>query len=59
MNHGGKRKGAGRKPAGTIRFWAWVKPATAKAIIATAKDKGQTRGQWLDSMFPSSPTIPK
>lgn len=45
---GGKRKGAGRPPAGTVELKARVQPATKAAIQRRAKAQGLTPGQLLD-----------
>lgn len=50
MKHGGKRTGAGRPEAGTVRLECRVLPATAKAI-AGRMTGGKTRGQVLDELF--------
>jgi len=47
--HGGRRNGAGRPAADTVRFECRVKPATAAAIDAKATAP-KTRGQVLDEL---------
>lgn len=47
--HGGKRKGAGRKPTGRRPYLVRMKPATMRALKATAKPK--TVGEYLDATY--------
>lgn len=49
MKHGGKRKGAGRKPSGRRPYLVRMKPATMQAIKRAAKPK--TVGEYLDATY--------
>lgn len=50
--HGGKRKGAGRKPTGRRAYLVRVKPKTMRVIRETAKAAGfQTPGELLDADY--------
>lgn len=52
MSHGGKRKGAGRKPSGRRPYLVRMKPATMRAIRAAAKArKLRTPGELLDADY--------
>lgn len=51
-SRGGRRKGAGRKPSGNVRFEAWVKPATKSAIAKQTAEKSLRHpGELLDAKF--------
>ncbi len=56
MNHGGKRKGAGRKPDGKITLKARVKKQTFRNIHSLAKKQTQTPGEVLDDHYKNTPT---
>ena len=50
--HGGKRKGAGRKPTGRRAYLVRVKPKTMRVIRETAKAAGfKTPGELLDADY--------
>ena len=50
--HGGKRKGAGRKPTGRRAYLVRVRPKTMRVIRETAKAAGfQTPGELLDADY--------
>jgi len=52
MKHGGKRKGAGRKPTGRRPYLVRVKPKTMRVIRETAKAAGfKTPGELLDADY--------
>jgi len=50
--HGGKRKGAGRKPAGRHPYLVRMKAETMQRLRAQARARGlKTTGELLDEMF--------
>lgn len=49
MKHGGKRKGAGRKPTGRRPYLVRMKPRTMAALKRAAKPK--TVGEYLDATY--------
>ena len=50
-NRGGRRKGAGRKSAGTVRLEVRPKAETAELMRALADRRGLTLGELLDEAF--------
>ncbi len=51
MTHGGKRKGAGRKPSGKVRWFVSTEPKTKRIIHSLAKKQTQTPGEVLDAHY--------
>lgn len=49
MKHGGKRKGAGRKPTGRRPYLVRMKPRTMAVLKRAAKPK--TVGEYLDATY--------
>lgn len=49
MNHGGKRKNAGRKPSGRRAYLVRMKPTTMRSLKSAAKPK--TVGAYLDATY--------
>ncbi len=47
--HGGKRKGAGRKPSGRRPFLVRMKPETY--VVLQSKAKGRPVGEYLDARY--------